>query len=156
MDDKYRLERAIGTGGMGAVYEATDLRLGRSVALKILLARNFGNPGALRRFEREAQAAARLRHPHIVTVHDYGTLGNEGAYLVMELLAGTTLRSEFDRVGSLHPPLAAEWFDQVLDGVAAAHAAGVIHRDLKPDNVIVTRTSQPAGQSNICSRGSPR
>jgi len=142
VDQKYRLERMIGTGGMGAVYEATDLRLGRRVALKILLARNFGNPGALRRFEREAQAAARLRHPHIVTVHDYGTLGTEGAYLVMELLRGTTLRSEMDRVGSLHPPLAAEWFDQILDGVGAAHAAGVVHRDLKPDNVIVTRDAQ--------------
>ena len=142
VDDKYRLERAIGTGGMGVVYEATDLRLGRRVALKILLARNFGNPGALRRFEREAQASARLRHPNIVTVHDYGTLGSEGAYLVMELLRGTTLRAEFDRAGSLHPPLAAEWFDQILDGVAAAHAAGVIHRDLKPDNVIVTRDPQ--------------
>ena len=142
VDDKYRLERVLGTGGMGAVYEATDLRLGRRVALKILLARNFGNPGALRRFEREAQAAARLRHPNIVTVHDYGTLGTEGAYLVMELLKGTTLRSELDRVGSLHPPVAADWFDQILDGVGAAHAAGVIHRDLKPDNVIVTRDAQ--------------
>jgi GAF domain-containing protein len=142
VDGKYRLERVIGTGGMGAVYEATDLGLGRRVALKVLLARNFGNPGALRRFEREAQASARLRHPNIVTVHDYGTLGHEGAYLVMELLRGTTLRSEFDRVGSLHPPLAAEWFDQITDGVAAAHAAGVIHRDLKPDNVIVTRDPQ--------------
>jgi eukaryotic-like serine/threonine-protein kinase len=142
VDGKYRLERVLGTGGMGAVYEATDLRLGRCVALKILLARNFGNPGALRRFEREAQAAARLRHPNIVVVHDYGTLGMEGAYLVMELLKGTTLRSELDRVGSLHPPVAADWFDQILDGVAAAHAAGVIHRDLKPDNVIVTRDPQ--------------
>ena len=142
VDDKYRLERVLGTGGMGSVYEATDLRLGRRVALKILLARNFGNPGALRRFEREAQAAGRLRHPNIVTVHDYGVLGTEGAYLVMELLKGTTLRSELDRVGSLHPPVAADWFDQILDGVAAAHAAGVIHRDLKPDNVIVTRDPQ--------------
>ena len=142
VDGKYRLERVLGTGGMGAVYEATDLRLGRRVALKILLARNFGNPGALRRFEREAQAAGRLRHPNIVTVHDYGVLGTEGAYLVMELLKGTTLRSELDRVGSLHPPVAADWFDQILDGVAAAHAAGVIHRDLKPDNVIVTRDPQ--------------
>jgi serine/threonine protein kinase len=142
VDDKYRLERVLGSGGMGSVYEATDLRLGRRVALKILLARNFGNPGALRRFEREAQAAGRLRHPNIVTVHDYGVLGTEGAYLVMELLKGTTLRSELDRVGSLHPPVAADWFDQILDGVAAAHAAGVIHRDLKPDNVIVTRDPQ--------------
>jgi hypothetical protein len=142
VEGKYQLERVIGTGGMGTVYEATDLRLGRRVALKVLLARNFGNPGALRRFEREAQASARLRHPHIVTVHDYGTLGAEGAYLVMELLQGTTLRAEIDRAGTLHPPVAADWFDQILDGVAAAHAAGVVHRDLKPDNVIVTRDAQ--------------
>jgi eukaryotic-like serine/threonine-protein kinase len=141
VDGKYQLERVIGTGGMGTVYEATDLRLGRRVALKVLLARNFGNPSALRRFEREAQASARLRHPNIVTVHDYGTLGSEGAYLVMELLRGTTLRAELDRVGTLHPPLAAEWFDQILAGVEAAHSAGVIHRDLKPDNVIVTRAA---------------
>jgi hypothetical protein len=142
VDGKYQLERVIGTGGMGTVYEATDLRLGRRVALKVLLARNFGNPAALRRFEREAQAAARLRHPNIVTVHDYGTLGSEGAYLVMELLQGTTLRAEIDRAGTLPPPVAADWFDQILAGVGAAHAAGVIHRDLKPDNVIVTRDSQ--------------
>jgi hypothetical protein len=142
VEGKYRLERRIGAGGMGTVYEAADLRLGRRVALKILLARHFGKPSALRRFEREAQASARLRHPNIVTLHDYGTLGEEGAYLVMELLHGTTLRAEIDRVGTLHPHVAAEWFDQILAGVEAAHAAGVIHRDLKPDNVIVTRTAQ--------------
>ena len=86
---KYRLERAIGGGGMGSVYEATDLRLARPVAVKIMPARSFGDRTALRRFEREAQAVARLRHPHIVTVHDYGPLQAEGAYLVMELLTGT-------------------------------------------------------------------
>jgi hypothetical protein len=142
VDGKYRLERMIGAGGMGSVYEATDLRLGRRVALKVLLARHFGKPSALRRFEREAQASARLRHPNIVTVHDYGALGAEGAYLVMELLRGTTLRAELDRVGTLDPLVAAAWFDQMLAGVEAAHAAGVIHRDLKPDNVIVTRTAK--------------
>src|SRR6185503_15342996 len=93
VDGKYRLERRIGAGGMGTVYEATDLRLGRRVALKVLLARHFGKPSALRRFEREAQASARLRHPNIVTLHDYGTLGTEGAFLVMELLHGITLRA---------------------------------------------------------------
>src|SRR5207244_865215 len=138
VDRKYRLDRVLGTGGMGTVYEATDARLGRRVALKVLLARNFGNPTALRRFEREAQAAARLHHPNIVTVHDYGTLGSEGAYLVMERLEGTSLRAAIDRGGTLAPALAAQWFDQMLEGMEAAHAAGVVHRDLKPENVLVT------------------
>ena len=142
VDRKYRLDRVLGTGGMGTVYEATDARLGRRVALKVLLARNFGNPTALRRFEREAQAAARLHHPNIVTVHDYGTLGSEGAYLVMERLEGTSLRAAIDRGGTLAPALAAQWFDQMLEGMEAAHAAGVVHRDLKPENVLVTHDAQ--------------
>jgi eukaryotic-like serine/threonine-protein kinase len=136
---KYRLERAIGGGGMGSVYEATDLRLARPVAVKVMPARSFGDRTALRRFEREAQASARLRHPNIVTIHDYGPLQAEGAYLVMELLTGTTLRDEIDQRGAIAPETAASWFDQMLEGIAAAHAAGVIHRDLKPENVFVTR-----------------
>jgi serine/threonine-protein kinase len=136
---KYRLERAIARGGMGAVYQATDLRLNRQVAIKVMTARSFGDRAALRRFEREAQAAARLRHPNIVTVYDYGGLDAEGAYLVMELLQGATLRARIDEAGAIHPDTAAEWFGQILDGVQAAHAAGVIHRDLKPENVFVTQ-----------------
>jgi serine/threonine-protein kinase len=136
---KYRLERRLGSGGMGAVYEATDLKLNRPVALKVLTARAFDSDRALRRFEREAQAAARLRHPNIVVVHDYGALEAEGAFLVMELLHGTTLRGEIDRAGNLSPATAALWFGQVLDAVQAAHGSGVIHRDLKPENVFVAR-----------------
>ncbi|HEY3121288.1 MAG TPA: protein kinase [Vicinamibacteria bacterium] len=150
---KYRLERALARGGMGAVYQATDLRLNRQVAIKVMTARSFGDRAALRRFEREAQAAARLRHPNIVTVYDYGGLDAEGAYLVMELLQGETLRARIDEAGTIHPETAAEWFGQILDGMEAAHAAGVIHRDLKPENVFVTREAGERGAIKILDFG---
>jgi hypothetical protein len=138
IETRYRLERLLGKGGMGAVYEATDLRLHRKVAVKILTGSMFGNSEALRRFEREAQASARLHHPNIVTVHDYGLLSTEGAYLVMELVAGETLGARLKRERQLAPAVAADLFGQILDGLHAAHAAGVVHRDLKPENVLLS------------------
>jgi len=143
IDGKYRLERLLGKGGMGAVYEASDLRLKRPVAVKLMLGAAFGNADALRRFEREARASARLRHPHIVTVYDYGTVAPEGAYLVMERLEGTTLRAEIAR-GALHPGRTADLFAPLLDAMAAAHASGVVHRDLKPENVFISRDAAGA------------
>jgi hypothetical protein len=137
IDAKYRLERLLGKGGMGAVYEATDLRLKRPVAVKLLLGAAFGNADALRRFEREARASARLRHPNIVTVYDYGHVGPEGAYLVMERLMGTTLRAELAR-GALHPSRTADLFAGILDAMAAAHKDGIVHRDLKPENIFIS------------------
>ncbi len=137
---KYRLDRLIGRGGMGVVYEATDTRFERKVAVKILLGNMFGDPVALQRLKKEARAAAALRHPNIITVHDYGEIraGNaEGAYLVMELAHGSTLRAEMDRLSKIPPLLVAEWFDQIFDGIHAAHESGVIHRDLKPENILV-------------------
>ena len=138
IDTKYRLEKMIGRGGMGAVYEATDLRLNRRIAIKIMLGNMFGDRVALRRFEREAQASARLNHPNIISVYDYGGIRTDGAYLVMELVRGFTLRSELQRAGRLDPQTAAVWFTQLLEGVNAAHQAGVIHRDLKPENVLIS------------------
>jgi serine/threonine-protein kinase len=132
---------------MGAVYEATDLRLNRRIAIKILLSNMFGDRTALRRFEREAQASARLNHPNIISVYDYGGIRTDGAYLVMELVHGTTLRSEIRRLGRLDPHTAAAWLTQLLDGVNAAHEAGVIHRDLKPENVLIS--SDAAGRAQI-------
>jgi len=147
IDKKYRLEQLIGRGGMGAVYEATDLRLNRRIAIKIMLSNMFGDLTALRRFEREAQASARLNHPNIITVYDYGGIRTDGAYLVMELVRGTTLRSELQRMCRLDPQTAAAWFTQLLEGVKAAHQAGVIHRDLKPENVLIS--IQSAGREQI-------
>ncbi len=139
VDGKYRLDRLIGKGGMGAVYEATDLRLTRSVAVKIMLGRSFGDHQALRRFEREAQATARLAHPNIVTVFDFGAVGAEGAFIVMELVRGRTLRAELQQRGRIAPQDAAIWFEHICAGVAAAHHQRIIHRDLKPENVLITR-----------------
>ena len=139
VDGRYRLERLVGRGGMGAVYDSTDLRLNRRVAVKILSAKMFGNREALRRFEREAQTSARLHHPNIITVYDYGVLGTGGAYLVMELIFGETLRRVIKREGCIDPQMSADLFAQVLEGVKAAHEAGVVHRDLKPDNILISK-----------------
>jgi serine/threonine protein kinase len=142
IDGKYRLEQLLGKGGMGAVYEATDARLERRVAIKIITGRLFGDSVALQRFEREARASARLNHPNIITVYDYGAIGADGAYLVMELLRGVTLRAELKQRGMIPPAVAATYFAQLLEGLKAAHAAGVIHRDLKPANILIVQPEQ--------------
>jgi eukaryotic-like serine/threonine-protein kinase len=141
IEGKYRIDRLIGNGGMGAVYEAADLRLARSVAIKILRGRSFGDRRALRRFEREAQACARLTHPNIVTIFDFGAVGADGAFLVMELVRGRTLRRELDHRGHLPAAIAAIWFEQICEGVASAHQHQVVHRDLKPENVLIATTA---------------
>jgi eukaryotic-like serine/threonine-protein kinase len=138
IEGKYRLEHLIGRGGMGAVYAATDLRLGRAVAVKIITARLFGEHDALRRFEREARTAAALQHRNVVAIYDYGQIG-DGAYFVMELLDGVTLRDDLHARGHMSPPEAATVFDQVLEALQVAHARGIVHRDLKPDNVFLAK-----------------
>jgi hypothetical protein len=142
LEGKYRLERALGRGGMGVVFEATDLRLQRQVAALVMMGWLFGDQTALRGFEREARAAARLDHPAITRVYDYGSVGSEGAYLITELISGRTWRAELQQSGSIAPARAAEWLRQLLEGLEVAHQGGIIHRDLKPENVMIV----PAGQ----------
>jgi hypothetical protein len=156
IEGKYRLDQMIGRGGMGAVYQATDLRLNRKVAIKIMLGSMFGDRTALRRFEREAQASARLDHPNIISVHDFGSIRAEGAYLVMELVQGPTLRSELKRRGQFDCQTAAAYFTQILAGVNAAHQAGVIHRDLKPENVLIARQAGSPDQIKLLDFGLAR
>jgi eukaryotic-like serine/threonine-protein kinase len=147
LDGKYRLERALGRGGFGVVYEATDLRLKRRVAAKVMMGSSFGNVAALRRFEREARAAARLDHRNITRVYDYGAVGSGGAYLVMELVAGRTWRAELQRSAVIDPARSAEWFRQLLEGLQFAHNIGVVHRDLKPENVMIVEA--PGGGDEL-------
>jgi len=139
IEGRYRLEQLLGKGGTGAVYESTDVRLNRKIALKVMTDVSFGDQATLRRFEREARAAAHLNHRNIITVHDYGLIGSEGAYLAMELVRGSTWRAELNRTGNLDGKVAAEWFNQVIEGIKFAHAAGVIHRDLKPENILISQ-----------------
>jgi len=153
LEKRYRLDQLIGRGGMGAVYEARDLQLDRAVAVKILLGRDFGDPKALHRFHREARAAARLNHPNIVSVYDFGPVEGEGAYLVMERIYGITLRAVLKRDRILAPAQAADLFAQLLDGIAAAHAEGVVHRDLKPGNIIAQQIGSPAFMVKILDFG---
>jgi eukaryotic-like serine/threonine-protein kinase len=144
IDGKYRLERKVGEGGMGAVYAATDLRLKRRVALKVITGDLFGKHDALQRFQREARTSAGLNHPNIVAVYDYGQAGAEGAYLVMEYLSGISLRQHLSNLGAALPGEAAVWFKQLLDGVKTAHQAGIIHRDLKPENILLVELEEGA------------
>src|SRR5215471_15600555 len=153
LDGKYRLELALGRGGFGVVYEATDLRLQRRVAAKVMMGSSFGDVTALRRFEREARAAARIDHRHITRVYDYGSVGSGGAYLIMELIAGRTWREELKSFKVIAPARAAEWFRQLLDGLQFAHSLGVVHRDLKPENVMIVQAAGGVDELKIMDFG---
>ena len=133
----YQVVAPIGAGGMGEVYRARDERLGREVAIKILLAGVSGDPSRLRRFEQEAKAAGALNHPNLVAVFDTGQ-HDGNPYLVFELLDGVTLRQRLGP-GSLPVRKAVDYAVQIAQGLAAAHDKGIVHRDLKPENLFVTR-----------------
>src|SRR6185436_8990747 len=132
----YRVLEKLGEGGMGEVYRALDTKLNRPVAIKFL-SDALADPDARRRFQREAQTASSLNHPHIVTVHDVGELDGR-QYLITEFVDGGTLR-EWARSERLTWSQIAELLVGVADGLAAAHAAGIVHRDIKPDNIFVAK-----------------
>ena len=133
---QYEIVAALGAGGMGEVYRATDARLGRAVAIKVLPARLAADESARARFEREAQAVAALSHPNILAIHEFGQ--QDGlAFAVMELLEGETLRARLDR-GAVPMRKLFQIGAEIADGLAAAHDKGIVHRDLKPENVFVT------------------
>ncbi|MGZ8848483.1 MAG: serine/threonine-protein kinase, partial [Pyrinomonadaceae bacterium] len=138
LDDKYRLERLLGQGGMGAVYLATHLGTDRYVALKLIMPQFMLNPEFVERFKREARAAGRLRHPNVVDVTDFGFSGagdERVAYLVMEYLDGCTLSDVLAEEDRLPLYWAVDILEQVCAAVHEAHQQGIVHRDLKPDNI---------------------
>ncbi len=140
--DKYRLDQLLGRGGMGAVYAGTHVDLDRHVAIKLLLPDFTAEPEALERFRREARAAAKLNHQNVADTYDYGTLPGGGAYIVMELVNGQTLREYMNVAGALPFNEAVAIARQAADGIEAAHRNGIVHRDLKPGNIILTRDHQ--------------
>ena len=134
--DKYRIDAKLGAGGMGAVYCATRLLIGDEVAVKILHSEQ-NDPRAGERFRREAQAAARLKHSNAVSIYDFGITDDGLQYLVMELVEGETLRQIIKRQGPLTPTATAEILKQICAALDESHRRNIIHRDIKPDNIIV-------------------
>lgn len=144
--NRYRLIRLIATGGMGQVWEATDQRLNRRVAVKVLKSEFSSDPEFLERFRFEARTTAQLNHPGIAGIYDYGEIqdgtGDSLAYLIMELVNGEPLNAVLSRVGRLAVPHALDMLEQTGRALQEAHDAGVVHRDVKPGNILITPTGQ--------------
>jgi serine/threonine-protein kinase len=135
LDGRWRIDALLGTGGMGSVYRAEHVHVGRKAAVKVLHPELCSSPAERERFRREARVATRLRSPHVVEVLDFGEDASGRSYLAMELLEGEPLRAVLDREGRLAPQRVVRLLRQLLDGLAAAHAEGIVHRDLKPENL---------------------
>ena len=146
LSGRYRLQRLIATGGMGQVWEAVDSRLGRRVAVKVLKQEFSSDPEFLERFRAEARIVAMLNHPGIAAVHDYGETDMDGegrtAYLVMELVNGEPLNSVIKRTGRLSLRHALDMLEQTGRALQVAHSAGLVHRDVKPGNILITPNGQ--------------
>ena len=136
LEGAYRIVRLVGEGGMGAVYEGQQLRLGKRVAIKVMARELAANPEAMARFRREAEVTSGIGHPHIVQVFDFGAMPTGESFLVMEYLEGEDLDHRIRRDGRLSPASTLRITKQVAAALAATHAKGIVHRDLKPANKI--------------------
>ena len=143
LDSKYKLIESLGQGGMGSIFRAQRLHIGDEVAVKLLHHDLVREEKALERFRREARAAAMIRHPNIVSIHDFNDGSSDAAqpYIVMELVRGMSLGDLLRREGRMRPERAVRLMHDVCTGVGVAHRQGLLHRDLKPDNVIVVPPS---------------
>src|SRR5918992_3246754 len=136
ISDRYRLEERVGSGGMSSVYRAFDETLERWVAIKLMHRDISSDPDQLERFRREARAVARLNHPHVVTVIDAGE-DDGNPYIVLEYVEGETLKERIARAGPLPAPEAVAYAVEVGRALIAAHAERLVHRDVKPQNVLI-------------------
>jgi len=148
---RYRLDQVLGQGGMATIFRATDDKLGREVAVKVLRPEFGADAEFVERFRHEAQAAASLSHPNIVQVYDFGT-DPAGPYIVMEQVAGGDLSVVLGERGVLPPTAVARTGQQIADGLAAAHASGLVHRDIKPSNILLS----PDGRVQVADFGIAR
>ncbi|HXJ65335.1 MAG TPA: Stk1 family PASTA domain-containing Ser/Thr kinase [Actinomycetota bacterium] len=151
LGERYRVENSIGRGGMAQVYRGTDTVLNRTVAIKVLGPQYAQDQAFVERFRREAQAAARLNHPNVVSVYDTGSDGPVH-YIVMEFVAGKTLAEVLSEGDHLTPERSAEIAAQVASALSFAHAAGIVHRDVKPGNIMIT----PSGEVKVMDFGIAR
>jgi serine/threonine-protein kinase len=142
--NKYRIERLVGSGGMGAVYEALNLSINKRIALKFLFRDDGLDAAMAARFQREAEAASAVESDHIVQIFDAGTSEDGRPYLVMELLDGEDLRQRLKREGRLPLGVTLEIVEQLLRTLGRAHQSGIIHRDLKPDNIFICKRDDAA------------
>src|SRR5215208_5543406 len=138
VDNRYRIVRPLGSGGMAEVYLAHDDVLDRDVALKVMSGRYADDDEFVERFRREAQSAAALSHPNIVSIYDRGESEDGTYYIAMEYLPGGTLKDCIMRRGALPPRTAAAVALQIAEALQAAHERDVIHRDIKPHNILIT------------------
>ena len=140
---RYRLIELIGEGGMGRVFKAHDAQLGHDVAIKVLLPEFATEPGYREQFLRETHTAAQLTEPHIIPIREAGEIDGQ-LYLVMPVVDGIDLASLLERDGPMSPQLAVQVVEQLAAALDAAHAAGLVHRDVKPSNALMT------GQGFVC------
>ena len=137
--DRYHIEKKLGEGGMGAVYLAEHVKMGRKSAIKVMTQSMASDPEAIARFNREAANAARINHPNVCAIYDFGETEDGTIYLAMEFIEGEALSDTLRRDGALDLDRAAEILRQAGEALQAAHDLGIVHRDLKPDNIMVAR-----------------
>ena len=135
----YHIEKKLGEGGMGAVYLGQHVKMGRKSAIKVMTQSMAHDPDAIARFNREATNAARINHPNVCAIYDFGETPDGTIYLAMEFIEGESLSDLLEREGALSAKRAAHIFQQAGDALQAAHDLGIVHRDLKPDNIMITR-----------------
>ena len=138
--DRYHIKKKLGEGGMGQVYLAEHVKMGRRCAIKIMSPGSMNDADAISRFNREAANASRINHPHVCAIYDFGETQDGLIYLAMEFIEGQSLTAIIEEHGTLPLPRAAEMIQQAADALQAAHDLGIVHRDLKPDNIMVTTT----------------